>query len=83
VQQGYLLTITVRRKVGAFDPESEAILKNMVSRRNDIGAFAIARLFTILIDGESEDIARSKCVILAAEFLTNPQIETFEVRLAR
>jgi phosphoribosylformylglycinamidine synthase PurS subunit len=74
-------TVLVRPKEGILDPQGEAVQGSLRKLGFTVGQVRVGRLIDVELDaGEAE--ARAQMERMCAELLTNPLIESYEIRFA-
>jgi phosphoribosylformylglycinamidine synthase PurS subunit len=74
-------TVLVRPKEGILDPQGEAVQGSLRKLGFTVGQVRVGRLIDVELDaGEAE--ARAQMERMCDELLTNPLIESYEIRFA-
>jgi phosphoribosylformylglycinamidine synthase subunit PurS len=73
-------TVLVRPKVGILDPQGEAVQGSLRKLGFEVGQVRVGRVIDVEVEAGPEDV-RSQVERMCAELLTNPLIESYEIRL--
>jgi phosphoribosylformylglycinamidine synthase subunit PurS len=74
-------TVLVRPKEGILDPQGEAVQGSLRKLGFSIGQVRVGRVIDVEVDAAAEDDARTEVERMCSELLTNPLIESYEIRL--
>jgi phosphoribosylformylglycinamidine synthase len=78
----YRALVRVVLKPGVLDPQGAAVERALLSLGNqNVKSVRIGKLIDIVLDAESEEKARELASVWADEFLTNINMETYEIEL--
>jgi phosphoribosylformylglycinamidine synthase PurS subunit len=73
-------TVLVRPKVGILDPQGEAVQGSLRKLGFEVGQVRVGRVIDVEVEAGPEDVRR-QVERMCAELLTNPLIESYEIRL--
>jgi phosphoribosylformylglycinamidine synthase subunit PurS len=74
-------TVLVRPKEGILDPQGEAVQSSLRKLGFTVEQVRVGRLIDVEVDASGTDDARRQLERMCAELLTNPLIESYEIRL--
>jgi phosphoribosylformylglycinamidine synthase PurS subunit len=73
-------TVLVRPKEGILDPQGEAVQGSLRKLGFSVGQVRIGRVIDVDVDAPGGEDARAEVERMCAELLTNPLIESYEIR---
>jgi phosphoribosylformylglycinamidine synthase subunit PurS len=73
-------TVLVRPKEGILDPQGEAVQGSLRKLGFSVGQVRVGRVIDVEVDAPAADDARAEVERMCAELLTNPLIESYEIR---
>ena len=73
-------TVLVRPKEGILDPQGEAVQGSLRKLGFSVGQVRVGRVIDVDVDAPAADDARAEVERMCAELLTNPLIESYEIR---
>ena len=71
----------VRPKDGILDPQGEAVQGSLRKLGFSVGRVRVGRVIDLEIESPAEEDARAHVERMCADLLTNPLIESYEIRL--
>jgi phosphoribosylformylglycinamidine synthase subunit PurS len=74
-------TVLVRPKEGILDPQGEAVQGSLRKLGFTVEQVRVGRLIDVEVDASGTDDTRRQLERMCAELLTNPLIESYEIRL--
>ena len=74
-------TVLVRPKEGILDPQGEAVQGSLRKLGFMVGQVRVGRVIDVEVDAPVADEARRQVEQMCAELLTNPLIESYEIRM--
>ena len=74
-------TVLVRPKEGILDPQGEAVQGSLRKLGFRVGRVRVGRVIDVEVDGALVDDVRTEVERMCSELLTNPLIESYEIRL--
>ena len=74
-------TVLVRPKDGILDPQGEAVEGSLRKLGFTVEQVRVGRLIDVEVAASGTDDARRQLERMCAELLTNPLIESYEIRL--
>jgi phosphoribosylformylglycinamidine synthase PurS subunit len=74
-------TVLVRPKQGILDPQGEAIEGSLRKLGFDVSQVRVGRVIDLELEAEGPNHARMQVERMCSELLTNPLIESFQIRL--
>ena len=74
-------TVLVRPKDGILDPQGEAVLGSLQKLGFSVRQVRVGRVIDVDVDTTGAEDARAEVERMCAELLTNPLIESYEIRL--
>jgi phosphoribosylformylglycinamidine synthase len=74
-------TVVVRPKEGILDPQGEAVQGSLRKLGFSVGRVRVGRVIDVELEGTIADEARTEVERMCSELLTNPSIESYEIRL--
>jgi phosphoribosylformylglycinamidine synthase subunit PurS len=74
-------TVLVRPKEGILDPQGEAVQGSLRKLGFRVGRVRVGRVIDVEVDGALVDDVRTELERMCSELLTNPLIESYEIRL--
>jgi phosphoribosylformylglycinamidine synthase PurS subunit len=74
-------TVLVRPKEGILDPQGEAVQGSLRKLGFRVGRVRVGRVIDVEVDGALVEEARTEVERMCSELLTNPLIESYEIRL--
>lgn len=82
MSRSFRFAVNVTPKAGILDPQGKAVEQSLVHLGLDgVSAVRVGRRVELTVDAADEAGARSTVERLAAELLSNPLIEAFQVEL--
>jgi phosphoribosylformylglycinamidine synthase PurS subunit len=73
-------TVLVRPKEGILDPQGEAVQGSLRKLGFSVGQVRVGRVIDVEVEAPG-DAARAEVERMCRELLTNPLIESYEIRL--
>jgi phosphoribosylformylglycinamidine synthase PurS subunit len=73
-------TVLVRPKEGILDPQGEAVQGSLRKLGFSVSQVRVGRVIDVEVDAPAADDARAEVERMCAELLTNPLIESYEIR---
>ena len=74
-------TVLIRPKEGILDPQGDAVRHSLQKLGFDVHAARVGRVVDLDVEADDADGARAEIQRMCEELLTNPLIESFEIRL--
>ena len=74
-------TVLVRPKEGILDPEGDVVRQSLRKLGFEVATARVGRVIDLELGGDDVDAARGEIERMCGELLTNPLIESFEIRL--
>ena len=74
-------TVLVRPKEGILDPQGEAVGSSLRKLGFTVGPVRVGRVIDVELGENAPPDARAEVERMCAELLTNPLIESYEIRL--
>ena len=74
-------TVLVRPKPGILDPQGEAVESSLRQLGFSVGEARVGRVVDLDVDAADETAARAEVERMCEQLLTNPLIESYEIRL--
>jgi phosphoribosylformylglycinamidine synthase PurS subunit len=74
-------TVLVRPKEGILDPQGAAVEGSLRKLGFTVDQVRVGRVIDVEVDASGIDDARRQLERMCAELLTNPLIESYEIRL--
>ena len=71
----------VRPKEGILDPQGEAVQGSLRKLGFSVGQVRVGRVIDVEVEAPAADDARTQVERMCSELLTNPLIESYEIRL--
>ena len=71
----------VRPKEGILDPQGEAVQRSLRKLGFSVGQVRVGRVIDVEVEVPAADDARAQVEQMCRELLTNPLIESYEIRL--
>ena len=75
-------TVLVRPKDGILDPQGQAVRDSLRKLGFAVGNVRVGRLIEVELEATNADEANAQLDGMCRQLLTNPLIETYEIRLA-
>jgi phosphoribosylformylglycinamidine synthase PurS subunit len=73
-------TVLVRPKEGILDPQGEAVKGSLRKLGFSVGQVRVGRVIDVEVEASAAE-ARTEVERMCSELLTNPLIESYEIRL--
>jgi phosphoribosylformylglycinamidine synthase subunit PurS len=73
-------TVLVRPKEGILDPQGEAVKGSLRKLGFSVDRVRVGRVIDVEVDAAAHDDARTEVERMCSELLTNPLIESYEIR---
>jgi phosphoribosylformylglycinamidine synthase len=73
-------TVLVRPREGILDPQGEAVQGSLRKLGFSVGQVRVGRVIDVEVDVAGSEEARAQVERMCAELLTNPLIESYEIR---
>jgi phosphoribosylformylglycinamidine synthase subunit PurS len=73
-------TVLVRPKEGILDPQGEAVQGSLRKLGFSVGQVRIGRVIDVDVDAPAAEDVRAAVERMCTELLTNPLIESYEIR---
>jgi phosphoribosylformylglycinamidine synthase subunit PurS len=73
-------TVLVRPKEGILDPQGEAVQGSLRKLGFEVGQVRVGRVIDVDVESAAGDEARMQVERMCTELLTNPLIESYEIR---
>ena len=74
-------TVLVRPKEGILDPQGEAVKGSLRKLGFSVGRVRVGRVIDVEVESSKAEVARTEVERMCSELLTNPLIESYEIRL--
>ena len=74
-------TVLIRPKEGILDPQGDAVRHSLQKLGFDVHLARVGRVVDLDVEADDADGARAEIQRMCEELLTNPLIESFEIRL--
>jgi phosphoribosylformylglycinamidine synthase len=73
-------TVLVRPKEGILDPQGDAVQGSLRKLGFSVGRVRVGRVIDVEVESTIADEARTEVERMCSELLTNPLIESYEIR---
>ncbi len=73
-------SVLVRPKAGILDPQGDAVEHSLRKLGFDVTGVRVGRVIDLEVDASDQEGARAQIESMCRELLSNPLIESFEVR---
>ena len=73
--------MVVRPKEGILDPQGEAVQGSLRKLGFSVGQVRVGRVIDVEVEAPAQDEAMAQVERMCAELLTNPLIESYEIRV--
>jgi phosphoribosylformylglycinamidine synthase len=74
-------TVLVRPKHGILDPQGEAVASSLQHLGFTVSEARIGRVIDLELEGADAEVARETVERMCEQLLTNPLIESYEIRV--
>ena len=74
-------TVTIEQKAGILDPEGATAKRALAHLGYDVGSVKTAKLYEIVLEAESAEIAAQKVDEMCQKLIANPIIHNYTIEL--
>lgn len=77
----YQATVTIEQKAGMLDPEGTTAKRALGHLGYDVSSVQTAKLYEIILEAESSEIAEQKVDEMCQKLIANPIIHNYTIKL--